>query len=325
VKILLIPSNYKPFFNAGGETYLHAMAKGLQGYGHEVKAIVNYKEAYEYDGIECIPQGSLDEMWTGHKDLMNWCDAVVTQLIGTAYAYNKAHQFNKPLIFISHNEHRSYPINEVSNQNTWVIYNSEYLKKVVNFPHKSIVFQPAIDFRNFKISPFSKRKYITLINCNANKGGNEFIRLAESLPQYQFLGIKGPKSYGEQLTAELPNLTYIENSRDISEWMGQTKLLLAPSSMETYGQAATEAICMGIPVICSPLPGLKENLSHCGIYIDRKDVNLYAHTIQLLFEDEAYYRLQSGLCLKRALELDPKPRFKELNNWLLNIEKWQMH
>lgn len=322
MKLLLIPSNYKPFFNGGGETYLHSMAKALQSYGHQVKAIVNYKEAYVYDGVECAPQGTLDQMWTGHKDLMNWCDVVITQLIGTAYAYNKANQFNKPLVFISHNEARSYPINEVANKNTFIIYNSEYLKQKVNFPHRSIVFTPAIDYRNFSQSPFSKRKYITLVNCNENKGGKEFIELAKLLPHYQFLGIKG---YGEQFTADLPNLTYIENEADIKRHLAETKILLMPSAMETYGQAATEAICMGIPVICSPTPGLKENLSHCGVYIDRKDVNLYAHTIQLLLEDEAYYRLQSGICLKRAVEQDPKPRIKELNDWLLNIEKWQMH
>jgi len=320
LKILLIPHNYKPFFNAGGETYLHNMVKALQPYGHEFKAIVYAEQPYVYDGVECIPQGNLSTMWAAHSGLLNWCDLLITQLLGTAYAYNKAHQFKKPLVFISHNQHRSYPINEPSNKNTWIIYNSEYLKREVNFTHPSFVLPPIIDYRNFTPAPASKRKYITLVNCNENKGGKIFIKLAERMPEYQFLGIKGPKSYGEQFTAELPNLTYVDNREDITGYLSQTKVLVAPSEFETYGQAATEAICMGIPVVCSPTPGLKENLSHCGIYIDRNDVNLYTDILQLLMSDSGYYSQQSARALKRAIELDPQPNVKSLNDWLLKIK-----
>lgn len=304
MKILLIPYHYFPHQSAGGEHYLHALAKGLQSKGHEVKAIVYHDEGYNYDGIECYPMGRMETMFASNNEICQEADVIIMQLLGNAYGFNKAKQFNKKLIFIAHNTSNHY----FCNHDTGIVYNSQTLANRNLYPNnKPFVLQPMV--KKAEIVNGSK---IALVNCNLNKGGALFIQLAKMLPQFEFVGIKG--GYGDQITAELPNLTYRDNSNETD--YSDVKITLVLSETESWSLVATESIMRGIPVVCSDLPGLRENLSFSGIFIPINNLNLYANTINALMTDQKVYKAQRELCLSRADELDYVPRLDEFDKWL---------
>lgn len=292
---------------AGGETYLYRLCQHLIKLGHEIKCIAQCDEPYEYGGIPVYPQGDMQRILIDNNDLFEWGDVVFTQLIGVNYCYNKVRQHKKPSVFFSHNQGRHYFLNPKQA----VVYNSHAMGNL--YPdHISTVLQPLVDYRDYK--PSTGGKYIALINCCELKGVRQFIQLAEMLPQYQFLGIRG--NYGTQITPEMPNVTWMDNG--IIPW-NDIKILLVPSEIESWSQAATEAICNGIPVICSDLPGIRENLEDCALYTDRNNIPLYAERIKLLMHDSEMYDWYSRLSVDRAKQLDPIPRVKEFNEWLINF------
>jgi hypothetical protein len=320
VKILLCPHNwYHPNCGiAGGEVYLHRLTQYLLKQGHEIQAIVDYHEPYIHQGIKCHPKGEMVDIFKVNNDLLQWCDIIITQLIGTAYGYNKGNQHKKPIVFIAHNNSKSYPVKWGYQELTYIIYNSNQLVKELESTlsqFDGIVLHPLL-------SDYSKggSKYVTLINCNYYKGGGIMVELAKLLPDVQFLGVLG--AYGDQITCELSNVTYLPNGSDMAAIYADTRILIVPSEFESYSQAAMEAMQCGIPVIAHPTTGLKENLAEAGIFIDRNDINKYKETIVYL-GNEAAYKAQSEKSLKRAgeqAELN-KIELKNINNWLQNIIK----
>lgn len=300
MNILLCPGNwFTCSMPGGGEHYLSRLIQQLPQ--HHFKGIANCKAQFTHNGIEFYQQLGMEDIWVNNNDLFEWADVVWTQLMGNAYAYNKCQQHNKPSVFFAHNTAKSY----FTNPKTKIVYNSQTLGDMNLFPERnSFVQTPLIP--TAKPYTFEQRKYIALVNCNLNKGAHLFNQLAAELP-YSFVGIKG--AYGEQILSD--RVTYI-NHGDAIDW-SQIKLLLVPSDTESWSQAASEAISHGIPVIATPLPGVKENLSYAGIYIEKSDINLYKETIRWLMESPSIYEKQSELCLKRATEY---------NNDVSNFNKW---
>lgn len=307
MKILLCPGNWFPNA-AGGEHYLNNLCHHLLQYGHEIKCICHTEKQFNHNGIECYPAGPMERIFADNNELFQWADIVLHQLLGNSYAFNKCKQHSKPNIFFAHNFGKHYFLTPESS----VVYNSNFMASQRLFDSASTVLQPLINYRDYKPSDIKQRKYIALINCNENKGVNQFIQLADILPQYQFLGVKG--NYGQQITPDKPNITWRENGR--IDW-SEIKVLLVPSELESWSQVATEAICNGIPVICSDLLGLRENLSYAGTYIHRDKLHLYKLCIQAMMSNDKYYWKKSAASLRRAKDLDPIPRVEAFNDWLL--------
>ena len=69
-----------------------------------------------------------------------------------------------------------------------------------------------------------------------------------------------------------------------------------PSNYESWGMVAAEALANGIPVICSPTPGLKENCSDAAIYNSFYNVTNYVPLLQSLDNPDTYnYWSSKGL------------------------------
>jgi len=295
-KVLITPYNWSHSGVSGGEVYLMRLIKQLPE--HQFRIITNHTEYYEWEGISCYPQGKMERIYADNNEHVEWCDIVLTQLIGSQYGYAKARQHKKPLIFIAHNNsYKSYPIGNGGNVN--IIYNSYQLREDLfnQWGHfNGIIFHPLLSQYSHGGS-----NCVTLVNCNGYKGGNVLVELAKLLPNIKFLGVLG--GYGDQITAELPNLTYLPNGTDMAAVYAKTRILIVPSEYESYSQAALEAMQCGIPVIANPTDGLKENLAYAGIFIDRKDIQSYANKILYLFGNETAYKQQSELCLQRVVSV----------------------
>lgn len=324
MKILITPFNWFKHNKsnsgiAGGEIYLSRLCAYLQTQGHEIRAITYSTQDYDHDGIKCYAQGESHRMFADHNDQFSWCDIVITQLIGTSLGQNKAVQHKKPLIFIAHNNSTQYSIKWLEQYMCHVVYNSYQLRDDLfkTYGHfNGTVLHPALP----ELNRSTKGKYITLINCNKNKGGEILIELAKRLPQYKFLGVDG--GYDVQFKEILPNLKYLPNGTDINKVYAQSKLILIPSQFESFSQVGLEAMIVGIPVLCSPTTGLKENLSQAGIFIDREDIDKYVKTIVYLIENKDAWQKQSDLVYERSLCLREKSEIElnKFNQWLLKIK-----
>lgn len=305
---------YPPKHNCGAEYMIHWMLKDLQNKGHQIKVLLHQanhykiKNNYVFDGIDVFPpqENVIDS-------LMRWSHAVFTHLDYTKWTIASAALYKKPVFHLIHNSH-PYPEIINARHNQHIVYNSLWLKNLLNYQWPNFIMTPPVDYRiyDLQIEP-AKNEYITLINTNENKGGKIFEKIAQAMPNKRFLGVLG--SYDEQVKGSLPNLKYVPNTSEISQYYRQTRILLMPSEYESWGRTATEAMCSGIPVISSEAEGLKENCGSAGIYIkDRNDIKSWVNAINRLDEKKAYEEA-SRKAKNRSRDHDPRKALDEFEGW----------
>jgi glycosyltransferase involved in cell wall biosynthesis len=322
MKILCSIHLYPPKHNCGAEFMQHGINKFLKSKGHEVRVLLwqanQYKidRVYEFEGIEVFPPNQKIA-----ETLFDWADVVITYLDMTENTIGLAHIFKKPVVHICHNSYERASIRQ-AHRKQYVVYNSEWVKKELNYQHESMVMHPPCDWRKYDTGKDSeKNEYITLINIDQNKGGEILREIAKRMPDKKFLGVKGsysePASIG-QITDQPSNVKVIENTSNIIPVYEQTRVLIMPSKYESYGRTSIEAMCSGIPVISSGTPGLREACGDAGIYIEREDIDGWVKAIKKL-DDPVKYKKQSKICRDRSRELDPEKELSQFESWLKTI------
>lgn len=294
--------NYVPDYNAGDTLMAYAIVSYLQSKGWDVQVM--------------LPS-------TRNSKLLREAELVVCQLDTTVEAI----KLNKNVIFIQHN---TFPYPTVENSDAWVIYNGEHSRKVMGWNNEGFVLPPPVDYDYYKVTPGD---CVTLINCNENKGGKVFYEIAKRMPHIKFLQVIG--AYGTQYVARdghkvvfnlnnealihglgsLPNVEVIEHTSDIRDVYKRTRILLMPSEYESWGRTATEAMCSGIPVICTPTFGLKENCLNSGIFVERNNIEGWMKEIERL-QGKKEYTEASLKATMRAKELHPKKKLEQLEQWI---------
>lgn len=306
---------YPPEHNCGAEYMAHSIAKHLQSKGHQVKVLLHQANHYRitnnyvFDGVDIFPpnQNVID-------NLMRWSNVVITHLDYTHWTIGASAMYKKPVFHLIHNSHK-YPEIENAHNPQYVVYNSNWIKKDLNYKWDNFTLTPPVDFRDYDLGLDSDaNEYITLINLNENKGGKIFEQIARALPNRRFLGVLG--SYDDQVIPKLENFKIIQNSASIKPIYGMTRILLMPSKYESWGRTATEAMANGIPVICSEADGLKENCGYAGIYIKNRDnVQSWIEAIKKL-DDKKTYSEASRKSRKRAQNHDPRKALDEFEEWM---------
>lgn len=296
VKILAYVHGYFPNLNAGAEAMLHQILLDLKSKGHEVKVLVANPGANEYEGIPIMQAGT-------SKDRLHaeWSDVIFTHLDYTRFAVKLGQRSRKPIVHLVHND-QQLRYNRIMDTSTaaFAVANSQWIKGTIRSTIPSIVvFPPTIPDR-YRVE--SSREAIMLVNMNEKKGGNVFWQLARIFPDKKFIGVKG--GYGEQIVYKdgLPNVTILENTTTIQDAYKRAKIILMPSSYESWGRVAMEAACSGIPVIASPTPGLKESLDYAGIFAEHDDIADWVEAIRFLDKQENYKKY-SELTKKRSEEV----------------------
>lgn len=312
MNILLNIHAYVPHWNAGAQKSFHDMAKWLQAHGHKVDVIVPAVKSYVHEGVRV------------HQDcekvigLWRDADVVFTQLNCTGRSINFAKHFDKKVIHFARNDN-NYEMVRVRGYNKhFIVYNSEWVKNSLGYPLRSFVMPPLVDYRYYDVGgdPFT-RKYITLINHNENKGGNQLHDIALRMPNERFLCVSG--GYGDQIKEDLPNVTYWPHQADIRYVYKVTRLLLMPSQYESWGRTCTEAMCNGIPVVHHPTPGLLENTNSCQPILDRNNTAEWVKLIERLATDPELYDLYSNAGRERAKQLDPERVMSGFETWLSTV------
>jgi glycosyltransferase involved in cell wall biosynthesis len=251
-------TSYAPAAKSGADVMCERINTYLASKGHEVMTIIeDCPQEYTYKGVRVTSNREL----LGEK--YDWCDIVITNLVVKGEAVLLAKRFNKPIFHIVHNANGcNVPAGTSDN---YLIFNSLHLQKSCNYGLPSIVVNPPTwigDWEN-SINHYSA-PYVTLVNCVQNKGHETLCQLATYMPGMQFMGVYG--GYGQQGRKSIRNLRYMPFQPDMREIYNQTRIIIVPSITESWSLVAAEAQASGIPVICSGLPGLYENLGITGIY-----------------------------------------------------------
>jgi glycosyltransferase involved in cell wall biosynthesis len=316
---------YPPRHNAGAEWMVHSMLRALVQRGHDVSVwlsrYTNDRTEYDLDGVQVVPLQSRLDVGTAIKR----ASVVVSHLENVPSASALARGYGRPLAVICHNTHRPSFRDMAAGGTALAVYNSEWMRAEAELffaeypkgvrPGRDVIVRPPVFADEYRTRPGSK---VTLVNLNAEKGGALFEKLARRMPDVEFLAVVG--AYGEQIVPDLPNVEVVghmcgHEMRD--KVYSRTKVLLMPSSYESWGRAGVEALASGIPVIAHPTPGLCEALSEAGVFVDLHDVDGYETVIRKLLTDRAEYRLVSKRAKARSAELDPAP---DLAAWCDAVE-----
>lgn len=297
------------------------MAKYLISKGHECRVLLHQAKTYgitdhyDFEGVQVfIPTRGIEE------HLFAWCTHAMSHLEYTSYTIEMCKIYKRPCFFIVHND-IPYDCVNFTRKPMNVIYNSQWIADKLQYPHRSMVLHPPVDYRKYDVNYCPEirtiedtHKAITLINCNENKGGKIFQQIVDAMPKYEFLAVKG--SYDEQFVPSAQNITVLENSPHILPTYLHTRVLLMPSKYESFGMTCTEAMCNGIPVICTRTPGLLENASYAGIFIDdRDDIDAWVKAIKSLDKPKNYEKY-SKLSRQRSRELDPTAEYEVLEQFI---------
>lgn len=325
---------YPPDHNCGSEYVAHHVNKFLVSKGHTARVILHQykKNIYSYEGVEVFPA-------TGHVDAYRWADVICTHLDFTQFTLIMAHEAKKPLVHFVHNDvEYSCIAHAVRNQN--IVYNSNWIKDAIGYPWPSYILHPPCDSNYYNVNENPEQnEYITLVSLNERKGGWLFKEIAEAMPDRKFLGVVGSYdnpgrlrlSQGDIINAMPENVTIVPNSPDILSVYRKTRILLMPSDYESWGRTATEAMCSGIPVICTPTPGLKENCGNAATYVGKElkvsepgaacvDTGSVKEWVKAIkkHDEQSYYKNKTLFCRQRAAELNPQRELEGLEQFILN-------
>lgn len=313
MNIVAFTQYYLPDHNAGSEAMMHDILVGLSKIGHQIKIVCQFPSVTEHEGFEIY-----DYKNPYVNKLVSGSDIVLTHLDATKTAYEYANKNNKPIAMIVHND-RTLEYNRVyRDRMDLLVFNSQWLFDETTHRCKSLIVNPPLVKENYLVS--NNGDAITLINMNERKGGNLFWELAARMPEQKFIGVLG--AYGDQvLESKIPaNVTIEQHTPNIKDIYAKTKILIMPSSYETWGKTAMEASISGIPVIAHPTNGLKECLGRQGIFANRDNPRQWVNKINDLL-DEDNYKTASNNARARAEYVSElfEPQIKALSQAMLSL------
>ncbi|GHE00326.1 glycosyl transferase family 1 [Streptomyces alanosinicus] len=315
---------YPPAHNAGSEWMLHSMLRPLAERGHRVAVWLSHPgtidRRYEIDGVRVVPyQEGTDFAAHAQK-----ADVLLSHFENVPLVTGLAGARRIPVIVICHDNFATSFHNAAGAD--LVVYNSEWIRRDGEIfyarypreflPRHSIVVRPPVLAEEYRTEPGD---CATLVNLNADKGGDLFWQMAAWTPEWTFLGVRG--AYGQQIMPppRLPNCEVVDGvpGKEMREHVyGRARVVLMPSLYESWGRVAVEAFASGIPVIAHPTPGLVESMGEAGIFAYRDDVNAWIHALMSLKDPDNWARA-SRRAKARSRELSAAP---DLDNWCDAVE-----
>ncbi|TMS00185.1 glycosyltransferase family 4 protein [Nonomuraea basaltis] len=326
MRVLAMLHLYPPAGNAGAEWAMHTLLAALVTAGHDVDVLMiephrEMSEPYTLDGVRVHPR-------RGKGDPFEWLlsdrapHVIVTHLMNTPRATVLGEMYGIPVVHVLHNDH--------DHERSWlvrgpdlVVYNSEWVQRScldwwkdtqTGTPPPGVVVRPPVIAEDYATEPGDR---VTLINMCENKGARLFWALAKRMPKMRFLAVKG--AYGAQIVQDLPNVDvqeHVPGGQMREQVYARTRVLLVPSSYESWGRVAAEAMASGIPVVAHPTPGLLESCGDAGIFCDRDDIDAWERQIRRLSKHLAW-KSASAKALARSRELDPSA---DLDRWVSAIQ-----
>lgn len=329
MRVLAMVHLYAPHHCAGAEMMLHALLVSLVDAGHAVDVILSREhhgvtDPYVLDGVTVHPRQDKGDPLRWLSDAARRPDLVITHLENTDRATILGQVHRIPTVHVCHNTFDSTKI-ALLRRPSLIVANSQWMagdfrdwwtdryQDQQTMP-RMMVIRPPVRVADYATTPGDR---VTLINATEAKGAGLFYALAERFPQRRFLAVCG--AYGEQDRRSRPNVAFIGHVAGDAmrqSVYARTRVLLMPSSYESWGRTAIEAASSGIPTIAHPTPGLVESLGDAGIFADRTDLDQWARALRSL-QDRKTYTAASRRARARARGMDPTA---ELAEWVETVE-----
>lgn len=319
LRVLYHLHKFPPYHNAGAELMAYAILRWLQDRGHYVEVLSRDECAEEWGGIPIHRRGPYRWAVRSYRTF----DVVLTHLDETPHAVALAHETGRPLVHVVHND-RQLDYHDVGPEDAaLVVYNSEWIASSSSHPAPGIVVRPPVFADHYRVDRDLGAGAVTLINLTEAKGAPLFYRLASADGSRDYLGVTG--AYGHQIgpPRDLSNLRILRNRPDVASVYAQTRVLLMPSSYESFGRVGIEAAASGIPTIAHPTPGLEESLGAGGIFAPRDDPDSWARELDRLDDPDVYLEA-SAYALERSAYWDriADVELAELERRLLEVAEW---
>jgi glycosyltransferase involved in cell wall biosynthesis len=288
---------------------LHEILIALRDRGHEVRVFDLGRHSGSFEGVEIVPVD------TGKAQIAHeWADVVITQ---TNASTNASLNFGNrcPIVYINHEPKNFQSELPRGQRGLLVVFNSVWSCTQTNYSGNHLILPPPVDPNKYKTTRGNR---ITLVNLNQIKGGDIFWQLALALPDHQFLGVIG--GYGHQIRSKTtpPNVKILETTTDMKSVYSQSRIVIMPSKIESYGRVGVEAFASGIPVIASPTDGLREALGDAGIFVSSRNVEHWVKEIKRLDNDDQYNEASSR-AYQRSNELDPIHTLDKLEQAIFSL------
>lgn len=339
MRLVALAHRYIPHCGAGAETMLHGMLRALVRRGIEVDVSLSMQTgtSYEVEGVRVHPR-DVNNFRAGHARHVPGADILMAHLENTHPAMFMGYLNDIPVVLLHHNsfsltkEALHFPQGRVDLS----VVNSQWMADDLAQWHRvngevqprTLILRPLVERHEYTTTPGDR---VTLVNLRLftddsgfgmrmGKGGETFWQVAAQMPRTKFLGVTG--GYGRQAEGDLPNvevLPHIPAPEMRDKVYARTRVLLVPSSYESWGRVASEAICSGIPVIAHPTPGLQENLGDAGIYVDWRDVEGYVRELRRLARPAAWAKA-SRAALARADE-QQRMRAEDEDRWIDAVQQ----
>lgn len=323
--ITWIVYSYLPNVRAGSEMTLQDLNVNLIEKGWKVYILVVKWCQPNYKGIPLIPIEKERELVSPYvKRLLERSSIIGCQNYPLDTAIEAAAVVGRPVLYYLHtNETHPYMYHK-GPVPLYLIHNADSTRVLKQASWPSATVRPIVRVSEYEIVKKPEEvKYITLVNCNINKGGDLLPKLAAAMPGHQFLGVRG--AYRKQVVSEnksLPNLKYLPTQDNMRSIYAQTRILIMPSDAETWGRTAIEAMASGTPVIGSKATGLQECMGNAGMTCAREDVSCWIEAIKSL-DDPKLYAEWSEKARIRAIQLDREIQedFERLDAFLDKIRE----
>lgn len=316
--------SWVPAHCAGAELTAYQLCRHLAARGHTVDVVLSSQTGPHYDieGMSVFPRVGPADPLAWFADPARRPDLVITYLENTTRAAILCRMHGVPLAQLIHNTFQFSLDAVAKGPSDLITYHAQWVREefeahLSQFRHNpvidSIMVHPAV-YRDEYISDVARTgpgDAITLVNVWPNKGSELFWKLADAMPDLQFLGVKG--GYGEQDIRTAPNVEILEHvpAHRMHEVYDRSRLVLMPSIYESYGRVAVEAACAGVPTIAHPTPGLREALGDAGIFADRDDIEAWTKAIRSVLQPKNYAAARRR-SVALALAQDPEG---DLDRW----------
>jgi glycosyltransferase involved in cell wall biosynthesis len=245
------------------------------------------------------------------REHFEWSDIVVAQLKTRQRAIFLSARYSRPLAYLV--QIGNSPIATLAGSPDLTVFSSRFVQEQYPGSEPSLVVHPLVPETEYLTTPGDR---ITLINLAEIKGGRLFFELADRQPEREFLGVAG---WGKQVGGPVrPNVSFMRPASDVRSVYARTRVLLMPSSYESYGRVALEAAVSGIPTIAHPAGGLVEALGDAGLWADRDDPDAWIEQLRRL-DDPEEYAAQSRRVRERFERLNPQPEIDALETALVGL------
>lgn len=278
--------------------YLVQQGHEVTIYSHEVKT------RYERNGVKVEPSAYL----SAHVARDN--DVFITHPEIRTGAWSEVR--GMPYIGIVHNVNTGTLRSVERHAPTLTIANSHYTRHQIPLVgHNSAmgvhVIHPPVMIEAKKGNP----TYVTAINISLEKGGAVMNYVASQNTKRKFLAVLG--GHGMQVTNQPTNVRLNKPTSDMQSVYADTRVLLFPTHMDTYGKVVAEAMQFGIPVLVSDVGGVPEVCDEAAIYLDPYQYEAWNEALQSL-DDPKVYKEWSDKSKARGEELKARS--------ILDLERW---